>query len=306
MDDKEDNILKKVDSLALEIVNARQKPLFVLYYPESFGLINTEDISDVYDELRRGLGTTKREKIDVLLHTYGGDPGAAYRIVQSIRSFTKNISVLVPFHAYSAGTLMCLGANKIQLGAYAALSPIDIHIPLEEGNLELIAVDKYIEFVKHCKEIIEGGKNDENRTDCENPLLVELVKQIGSINIGIFFRERELTKYYAEILLDAYMLNGIPDINEKIKHIVNMLVFKFPSHQFEIDYHIANKIGLVVDEMPTELSDKTKSLIKLLELAKKDEKICKYVGDEYMLPYFRVYDSEERKVGEKEVKENES
>jgi len=65
---------------------------------------------------------------------------------------------------------MCLGAIKIHVGLLMQhYHTIDIPIPLRRRNLEIIAVDKYIEFVKHCKEIIEDGKSDEDRTDCENP-----------------------------------------------------------------------------------------------------------------------------------------
>ncbi len=164
---------------------------------------------------------------------------------------------------------------------------------IEDNKIELIAIDKFIEFVKHCKDTIENNINGstEIKTNIEDALLVEFVKQIGAINIGIFFREREVTKYYAEILLDQYMLNNTPDKEEIIKHIVNMMVFKFPSHEFEIDYNIAKRVGLSVEEMSIDLSDRTKLLIKLLEEAIKNEKICRYVGDEYRLPYFRLYNN---------------
>lgn len=68
---------------------------------------------------------------------------------------------------------------------------------------------------------------------------------------------------------------------------------KFPSHEFELDYNILKKIGLPVEEMQIDLSDKTKSLIKLLEEAMKNERICRYTGDEYRLPFFRFYTMEE-------------
>lgn len=290
MPETEVDILEKIDALASSIVEARQKPLFVSYYPEDGG-IETLDISNIYDELKRGFGGLRVNDMDILLHTYGGDPDSAYRIIQLVRAFTNSVSILVPFHAYSSGTLMCLGANKIHLGAYAALSPIDIYLVLEDNKIELIAVDKYIEFVKHCKEILENGT--ELTTNVEEALLVELVKQIGAINIGSFFRERELTKYYAEILLSDYMLKEVPDRQEIIKHIVNMMVFKFPSHEFEVDYNIAKKIGLLVEEMPIDLSEQTKSLIKLLEEATRAERICRYVGNDYRLPYFRLYTLDE-------------
>ncbi len=130
MDEKVVDVLEKIDNLSLEIAQLRLKPLLILYWPED-GEIKTADISDLYDELRRGLGTEKINDIDILIHTYGGNPDEAYRIVQLIRSLVNNISMLVPYHAYSAGSLICLGADKIYFGAYASLSPIDISLVIE-------------------------------------------------------------------------------------------------------------------------------------------------------------------------------
>lgn len=72
-----------------------------------------------------------------------------------------------------------------------------------------------------------------------------------------------------------------------------MMVFKFPSHSFDIDYNIAKRIGLIVENMPVYLSDKTKSLVKLLEDAELNDRICAYMGDGYRLPFFRLYNMEE-------------
>ncbi len=302
MPEIEEDILERIDALALNITENRQKGLLVLYYPEEDGEVVIDDISDIDDELRRCFGASKVDEIDILIHTNGGSPDAAYRIVQHIRSIANNVYILVPFHAYSAGTLICFGTDKILLGTFAALSPIDIKLKTENDNsdeieendnddeIELIAIDKYIEFVKYCKKIIEDAGM---KTNLEDALLVEMVKQIGAINIGSFFRERELTKYYAEILLSDYMLKDIPDKEKIIDYIIEMMVFKFPSHEFEIDYNIAKRLKLVVENMPIDLSDKTKSLIKLLEEAMENGLICRYMGNRYRLPFFRLYNIRE-------------
>lgn len=287
----EEDILERIDTLALNIVENRQKSLLVLYYPDNGGEIKISDISRINDELRSSIPSNN--DIDILLHTDGGDPNAAYRIIQHIRGTVNKVSILIPFYAYSAGTLMCFGADKILLGASAVLSPIDIYVRFEndENNrIELAAIDKYIEFVKYCKKTIEDA---EMETNLEEALLVEMVRQIGATNIGSFFRKREWTKYYAEILLSDYMLKDIPDKQKIMDHIIDMMVFKFPSHSFDIDYNIAKIIGLVVENMPIDLSDKTKSLVELLEEAVLNNQICAYIGNGYRLPFFRLYDIEE-------------
>ncbi len=289
----EEDILERIDALALDIVENRQKSLLVLYYPEDGGEIKVTDIRDIDDEFRRGFGTSITGNINILLHTDGGDPNAAYRIIQHIRGIVNKVSIFVPFKAYSSGTLMCFGTDKILLATSAVLSPIDIYVRFEndENNrIELAAIDKYIEFVKHCKKTIEDAGME---TNLEEALLVEMVRQIGATNIGSFFRKREWTKYYAEILLSDYMLKDVPDKQKIMDHIIDMMVFKFPSHSFDIDYNIAKRIGLIVENMSVGLSDKTKSLVRLLEEAELNDQICRYIGNGYRAPFFRLYNIRE-------------
>ena len=42
-----------------------------------------------------------------------------------IRQFTKNLEVIVPAKAHSAGTLICLGADTIMMTRQATLGPTD-------------------------------------------------------------------------------------------------------------------------------------------------------------------------------------
>ena len=65
------------------------------------------------------------ERIDLFLYTRGGDVLTPWRLVNLIREYTDHFSILVPFRAYSAGTLIALGANEIVMGKMGELGPID-------------------------------------------------------------------------------------------------------------------------------------------------------------------------------------
>ncbi len=54
-----------------------------------------------------------RENIDLLLYTRGGDMVVPIRIVKIIRNFCRKFSILIPYRAHSAGTLIALGANEV-------------------------------------------------------------------------------------------------------------------------------------------------------------------------------------------------
>ncbi|KKM09015.1 hypothetical protein SY88_21520 [Clostridiales bacterium PH28_bin88] len=64
-------------------------------------------------------------RIDLFLYTRGGDVLTPWRLVNLIREYSPYFGVLVPFRAYSAGTLICLGADEILMGCMGELGPID-------------------------------------------------------------------------------------------------------------------------------------------------------------------------------------
>ena len=227
---------EEIDNLARGIAQMRGRSLFVLYYPDAYGEIREEDIKDIYDEFRRG-GHSKvaqLENLDVLLHTYGGDPIAAYRIAQVIRSFSRHVVFLVPEYALSGGTLICLCANEIRMGDYAVLSPIDITISPPEQPSEAIAlmnIDAYMDFAEDSRRRVEELLHElgsESSTTVESDLLVEMVKQVGALNIGGFYRERTFTEHYAQMLLGQYMFHTCPNKDDLIKSVVQQLLWEFP------------------------------------------------------------------------------
>ncbi|MGH9987322.1 MAG: SDH family Clp fold serine proteinase, partial [Nitrososphaeraceae archaeon] len=86
-----------------------------------------------------------------MLHTYGGEPDASYRLAQVIHDFAEEVIFLVPYHALSGGTLICLSGNKLMLGAYATLSPIDVTV----DNIELASIDQFRYFAVDTRQEVE-------------------------------------------------------------------------------------------------------------------------------------------------------
>jgi hypothetical protein len=296
------NPLQEVDQIANSIVALRKKPLLVLYYPDEDGMVVDIDIRDIYDEFRRrGLHTlAKIESIDVLIHTYGGSPNAAYRIGQVIRDFSKEVTFLVPYHSHSAGTLACFSANTIRLGAYAVVGPIDI----SHGGIELASIDYYMNFAERCRENMEEmlfkvikkrtnvpsvTPNPQICSSVESELLVEMVRQVGALNVGRFFRERTLTGHYAIRLLIDYMFANEANKVSLSQQISNQFLFEFPAHAFDMDYHICREIGLPVFEMDENESDMTKCLVNKLDELSENGIICQRITDKYKSPFFRLY-----------------
>jgi hypothetical protein len=86
------------------------------------------------DEYRTSRGANRRAKRDLymVLRTRGGDPDAAYVAMRYLQRAFREVDVAVMEHAWSAGTLFLLGADRVHLGPVAVLGPLDFQIGLRE------------------------------------------------------------------------------------------------------------------------------------------------------------------------------
>ncbi len=119
----------------------------------------------VVEDLLRGMGNPAR--LDVLLMTRGGATESVWPLVNLLRAHTEHLSVLVPFRAHSAGTLLCLGAEEVLMSDIAELSPIDPTTgnqfnprdPTNPANQYGISVEDVAAFFELAKE--RGGIESE-------------------------------------------------------------------------------------------------------------------------------------------------
>ena len=74
--------------------------------------------------------------VDFILHTGGGDIDAAEKIVSILRTAVGkgHLRIIVPDYAKSAGTLICLAADKILMSDSSELGPIDPQFLKRDGD----------------------------------------------------------------------------------------------------------------------------------------------------------------------------
>jgi hypothetical protein len=65
------------------------------------------------------------EDLHLLLDTPGGDGETAVRLVRSAQARCRELTVIVPNAAKSAGTLFVMGAHQVVLGPTSDLGPVD-------------------------------------------------------------------------------------------------------------------------------------------------------------------------------------
>ena len=293
-----DSPTRSLDDSASLVVAKRDRPLLVLYYPGFHGHMMVDDADDAYAQVRQA-GITKEaklENLDVLLHTYGGDPSGAYRLGQAIRSFTHFADFLVPEYAYSAGSLLCLSGDCIWFGDNARLSPFDITLrerTIPASEVSLASVDNFLGFATEARSQMEKmlqSLGSLRNTTLDSDLLCELVRQVGALKIGEYFRERLLTANYAQVLLDSYMFRGMPNSIDRRRDVIDKMVHSSPSHQFIMDFHIARNASLTVEQLDSETSDLTKSVVRHLDDLTAQGLICLNLADEYKMPFIKFYD----------------
>ena len=294
-----DDPTQLLDDSAYLVTAKRDRPLLVLYYPGSHGHMMVDDADDAYSQLRKA-GITKEvklENLDVLLHTYGGDPSGAYRLGQTIRSFTNCLDFLIPEYAYSAGSLLSLSGDCIWFGDNARLSPFDITLrerTLPASEVSLASVDNFLEFATAARskiEIMLQTLGSERNTTLDSDLLCELVRQVGALKIGEYFRERLLTANYAQVLLDSYMFRGLPNAIDRRRDVIDKMVHSSPSHQFIMDFHIARNASLTVQQLDTVTSDLIKAVVNHLDDLTAQGLICLNLADEYKMPFIKFYET---------------
>lgn len=74
-----------------------------------------------------------KQDLHLLLDTPGGDGETAVRIARSAQARCKELTVLIPDRAKSAGTLLVMGAHHILMGPTSDLGPVDPQFPLPGG-----------------------------------------------------------------------------------------------------------------------------------------------------------------------------
>jgi len=102
----------------------RQETMRFLGFP----LMRYIDIQDSEDVLRAIRMTDKDTPLDIVLHTPGGLVLAALQIARAVEAHRGKVTVFVPHHAMSGGTLVALAADEIVMCDHSVLGPIDPQI----------------------------------------------------------------------------------------------------------------------------------------------------------------------------------
>lgn len=202
------------------------------------------DVTPVFYRHLEMLGPLPR--IDLILYTRGGDVLTPVRLAHLIREYTEHFAVLVPFRAYSAGTLLCLGADEIVMGKMGELGPIDPSVvnafnppdPASACARVPVNVEDVYSYLALARE--KAGVSETQLAGIFN----QMVERIHPLALGNVHRNYLLIRSLAQKLLQ---LRRQPPEPDNARGIVDYLTEKLYAHNYMISRREAGgEIGLPV------------------------------------------------------------
>lgn len=234
-----------------------RKSKVIVYFtgdrPPFGGASIAEDaVRPLYDHLVSLNSESKVETIDLYLYSRGGNVSVPWRIASMVREFCENFTILIPYKAYSAATLLSLGADNIIMGRKAELGPIDPTLvrgtaaegafPAQEVSVE--DVNAFISFIKERANI-----NDQTALA---QMVGVLVEHVGPLTLGNVDRQDSHIRLVARKLLASH--NRKME-EEKLQSIIETLTEKMYSHGHAIGRKEAKDIGLPIDFADDKMED---------------------------------------------------
>jgi len=246
------------DRLALykRVEAKRNRPLIVYVTsnrPNASGVIAGDSVPELLDQLQRL--PTETKAIDLLIVSDGGDPTVAWRIVSLIRERAEQFSALVPQAAFSAATLIVLGANEVVMHPNGNLGPTDPQIRIQrragrEGAPDAVGFgsEDLMAFLRFSREQV-------GLTEPEQLLSVysKFCDEVGTVGVGVSARSALLSVTMGEKLLLLHM-NGDAE-KVKARTISEKLTKDYFHHGYPVNRTEAKEIGLKVAERDRELED---------------------------------------------------
>ncbi len=224
--------------LIQQIEGLRQSRVIAYLTSDRIGPVNARIAMDVVPVISKQLQTIgKTPNIDLFLYSTGGDTLVPWRLVSMIREYCDKFSVLIPYKAHSAATMIALGADEVVMTDLAELSPIDPSTanvfnppdPQNPQNRLPISVEDVMAYFDLVKNKF-GVKNDEDLTKAFVKFM-ESNPQIHPLALGNVNRIHNLIRMLARRLLKSHKA---PMREDEIEKVVDYFTEKLYSHQYFI------------------------------------------------------------------------
>ena len=244
-----------------KIQNALEK------YPDDVFLYYGEISREGYRRLSSAIESRiekkeKAEKACLILVTLGGNAHAAFRIARALRHHYRFLDIFIPDICKSAGTLICIAANRLIFGDRGELGPLDVQIFKPDELSEVMSgLDLSQALIALHDQILEsfriflgdiytrtrlGTKSSaELATELAKGFIAPIVGKIDPVTLGKHQRALQIAHDY------GLRLNKMCG-SLKTEDALDSLVRDYPSHGFVIDRREARERLFKNVESPAE------------------------------------------------------
>jgi Serine dehydrogenase proteinase len=223
------------------IEDFRKRPLIVYATSTRLG-IGGQMSGDAVREFMDQIDAVSAEKrVDILIHSTGGDALAAWKLMSMFREKFDEVAVLVPFMAFSAATLFTLGADEIVMHPHASLGPIDpqVTITLPDGSRRQFSYEDVGAFLRFLMDEVRITEQVHI-----SAIVDRLFSTVDPLNVGAAKRASELSSSVGERLLLMHMKSS--EDKARARQIAENLNKSFFAHGDAVSRSRARELNLKV------------------------------------------------------------
>ncbi len=219
----------------------------VLFYASSFlqkpgagAAVTSITHEDVNGLMAVIYGMDYTRGLTLLLHTPGGVTTAAESFVAYVCAKFPDVEVIVPTFAFSAGTMIAAGCDRIWMGRQSQLGPIDPQMPMPSTGRFVSAQAIVAQFEKATAEI----KADTDTSLAYAPILQTMGPAlVQEARVSLRYSEDTVATW-----LRTHMFSGDADADTKSKRAAHFLNDRDThlDHSRRIDRDSARAQGLTV------------------------------------------------------------
>jgi Serine dehydrogenase proteinase len=184
-------------------------------------------VREIFDHLLL-LPSRPIPQLDIFLCSNGGSGTVPWRLVSLFREFANRLAVLIPYKAYSAATMLALGADEIIMGPFGEMGPIDPTVTNEYNPVDPatqqkigISVEDVKAYVGFIKETVGIRHEDELVKAIE--ILASKVHPLALGNVERFISQSRLIA--RKILLTHMGSASEHEVEEIIETLASKLYF---------------------------------------------------------------------------------
>ncbi len=210
--ENKDRFLRQL--LIRDIQRLTGRPL-VVYFSSPF--LNAKIRSEDIRRLSEVISPFQGQNIDILIETDGGETDAAEGITSALKEILAGFRAIVALRAKSNGTLVCLAADEILMGATSELGPIEPAV----GPIP-VSILSHKEYREKTNDI--------------------------RLSIAADFAQKQTDALAESLLRDGMMSNKQEMLRDTVRKLCTRDDFK--SHGSVINHREAKRLGLNVTYLP--------------------------------------------------------